>query len=58
MVQKDGEALPLLLFNYIFEYAIRMVQENQVRVKVNGTYHIIGADDENLLGDNLRIITN
>jgi hypothetical protein len=37
---KQGDALKPLLFNFSFEYAIRMVQENQARLKLNGT-HII-----------------
>jgi hypothetical protein len=45
---KQGDAL---------EYAIRKVQENQVRLKLNGTHQIVAYDhDVNLLGDNIRII--
>jgi hypothetical protein len=43
-----------LLFNITLEYDIRDVQENQVGVKLNGTYQPpVYADDVNLLGDNI-----
>jgi hypothetical protein len=37
--------------------AIRKVQENQVRLKLNGTHQLLAyADDVNLLGDNIDTI--
>jgi hypothetical protein len=46
-----------LLFNFALEYTIRKIQENQVRLKLNGTHHLLAyADDVNLLGDNIDTI--
>jgi sorting nexin-29 len=54
---KQGDALSPLLFNFALEYAIRNVQENQVRLKINGTHQLLAyADDINLLGDNTDTI--
>jgi hypothetical protein len=52
MFQNKGDALPPVIFN-----AIRKVQENQVLLKVNGTYQLLAYDDDlNLLGDNINTV--
>jgi hypothetical protein len=40
-----------MLFNFVLEYAIRKVRENQIQLKFNGTHQLLAyADDVNLLG--------
>jgi hypothetical protein len=42
-IQNDlnqGDALSPLIFNFVLEFAIRKVQEKQVRLKLNGTHQL------------------
>jgi hypothetical protein len=49
---KQGDASSLT-----FCYAIEKVQENQVRLKLNGAHQLLAsADNVNPLGDNINII--
>jgi hypothetical protein len=43
--------------NFALEYVFRKVQENQVRLKLNGAHQLLAyVDDVNLLADNIDII--
>jgi hypothetical protein len=54
---KQGDALSLLLFNFVLEYAIRKVHENQMRLKLNGTHQLlVYVDDLNPLRDKLNTL--
>jgi hypothetical protein len=46
-----------MLFNFALEYAVRMVEEIQVRLKLNGTHQLlVYTDDVNLLEDNVNTL--
>jgi hypothetical protein len=50
----EGSTLSPLLFNFPLDYAIRWVQENQEKFKLNRTHQILAyADDVNRVGENI-----
>jgi hypothetical protein len=52
---KQVDASFAITFQLCFRIAIRLVQENQVGLKLNGTHqHLVFADDVILLGDNIH----
>jgi hypothetical protein len=53
---KQGDDLSPLLFNCALEYTIRMVQVNQDGLKLIGTYHLLYADGDNILGGSVHTI--
>jgi hypothetical protein len=38
---KQGDALSPLFLNFVLKYAIKMVQEIQMGLKLNGTYQLL-----------------
>jgi hypothetical protein len=51
---KQGDAFSPLLLNCASEYAIRWVQQNQERLKMNRTHQLFAyADDVNIMGENI-----
>jgi hypothetical protein len=54
---KQGNGLSPWLFSSPLEYAIRRVQVNLERIKLNGTHQIlVYADDVNILGGRVQTI--
>jgi len=51
MVKKKGDVLAPLLFNFVLEYAIKRVKENQDGLKLSSKYHLlVYADGVSILG--------
>ena len=54
---EQEDALSPLLYNFVLENAIRMVQVNQDGLKLNGTHQLLDyADDINVLGGSVCTI--
>jgi len=54
---KQGDALTLLFFNYVLQYAIRSFQVNQNGLKLNGAHQLLAyADDVNILGGSIHTL--
>ena len=56
-VDKQGDALSPLLFNFALEYAIKRVQVNKNGLKLNGTHRLLAyVDDVNRLGGSVHTV--
>jgi hypothetical protein len=54
---KQGDDLSPLLFSFSIEFAIMMVEENKVGLKLNWTLQLLAyIDDVNIMGDNIDTI--
>jgi len=54
---EKGNDLSSLLFNFVLEYAIRTVLENQDGMKLNGTHQLlVYGDDVKILGRSVYTI--
>ena len=42
----EGDALSLLVFNFVLEYAVRTVKVNQDSLKLNGKHQLLGYADD------------